>query len=200
MRLILLFVMATAPLALAARLNPRPRQSENTITVNLGQTYQKIDGFGFSEAYGRAAALYNLSPTDRAAVLDLLFSTTSGAGFSILRNRIGTNIEPTSPGSPEAAPQYVWDGYDDRQLWLSQQAVAYGVKYIYANAWSAPGYMKTNGDESNGGYICGVTGATCSSGDWRQAYADFLVQYIKFYQESGVTITHLGFLNEPDLK
>lgn len=58
--------------------------------------------------------------------------------------------------------------------------------------------MKTNGQEINGGYLCGVTGESCSSGDWRQAYANFLVQYVKYYATAGITITHLGFLNEPE--
>ncbi len=59
--------------------------------------------------------------------------------------------------------------------------------------------MKTNGNESNGGTLCGVPGATCSSGDWRQAYANYLVQYIKDYQSAGITLTHVGAFNEPNL-
>jgi O-glycosyl hydrolase len=58
--------------------------------------------------------------------------------------------------------------------------------------------MKTNGNEANGGSICGVSGATCSSGDWKQAYADYLVAYVKYYASQGVNVTHLGFLNEPE--
>ena len=50
----------------------------------------------------------------------------------------------------------------------------------------------------NGGYLCGTTGHSCSSGDWRKAYAHFLVQYVKFYAERGMPVTQLGFLNEPD--
>ncbi len=38
--------------------------------------------------------------------------------------------------------------------------------------------MKTNGNDANGGSLCGVGGATCSSGDWKQAYADYLVRYV----------------------
>ena len=60
-------------------------------------------------------------------------------------------------------------------------------------------YMKTNGNDANGGSLCGVSGATCSSGDWKQAYANYLVAYVNFYKESNVSITHLGFLNEPEL-
>ncbi|KAM7210526.1 glycoside hydrolase family 30 protein [Rhypophila decipiens] len=109
---------------------------------------------------------------------------------------------PSSPGSPEAMAAgnatYVWDGKDSGQLWVSQQAVKYGVKTFYGNAWSAPGFMKTNGRDSGGGWLCGVPGANCSSGDWRQAYADYLVKYIEFYEQSGVNVSHIGFLNEPD--
>lgn len=47
-------------------------------------------------------------------------------------------------------------------------------------------------------YLCGTTGHSCSSGDWRQAFANFLVQYVKYYAQEGITVTHLGFLNEPD--
>ena len=175
-----------------------------SVTVNLAQTYQTMDGFGFSQAFGRANDLYNLPSAQRTKALDLLFSTTTGAGMTILRNRIGSggvgdSIEPTAPASPSATPTYVWDGNDTSQVWVSQQAKSYGVTTFYADAWSAPGFMKTNDNQDNGGYLCGVTGETCSSGSWLQAYANFLVQYIKDYASVGITITHVGFLNEPDL-
>jgi len=60
--------------------------------------------------------------------------------------------------------------------------------------------MKTNGRDSGGGYLCGSPGNTCATGDWRQAYADYLVKYIQFYGQEGVNITHIGFLNEPDYR
>lgn len=52
---------------------------------------------------------------------------------------------------------------------------------FYADAWTAPGYMKTNGTDADGGTLCGLAGATCASGDWRRAYANYLVQYARFY-------------------
>ena len=60
--------------------------------------------------------------------------------------------------------------------------------------------MKTNNNDANGGGLCGTPGASCSSGDWRQAYADYLVKYIQLYAEEGVDVTHLGFVNEPDYR
>ncbi len=58
-------------------------------------------------------------------------------------------------------------------------------------------FSSVNTDQSTR-TLCGVPGATCSSGDWRQAYANYLTAYVKYYAEAGVTVTHLGFLNEPD--
>lgn len=145
----------------------------------------------------------NYPAAQQQTVLDLLFNPTTGAGLTILRVRVGSggagdSILPTSPGSPNATPKYVWDGDDSGQVFVAQKAASYGVKTFYADAWSAPGFMKTNGVETNGGYLCGVSGETYSSGDWKQAYANMLVQYIKFYAQSNITITHIGFLNEPE--
>jgi O-glycosyl hydrolase len=136
-----------------------------------------------------------------------MFDVEVGAGLSILRNGIGSSnssasnfmnsIEPFSPGSPNARPNYTFDHYDSAQFPLAQQAQARGLKTLYGDAWSAPGYMKTNDDENNGGYLCGVTNETCASGDWKQAYANYLVQWARFYEDNGVKVTNIGFLNEP---
>ena len=143
-----------------------------------------------------------LSAQKQREVVDLLLSRTTGAGLSILRLHIGstagTSIQPTNPGGPNATPRYVWDRDDESQVWLAQQAKAHGVTRFYANAWSAPGYMKTNGTEDNGGNLCGLSGASCASGDWRRAYANYLVQYAKFYAQEGIRINDVGFTNEPD--
>ncbi|KAI1761743.1 glycoside hydrolase family 30 protein [Hypoxylon sp. FL1150] len=186
------------------------RQAGSTITVDLAQTYQTIDGFGCSFAFQRANLITNMADKiKQRELLDLLFNTTSGAGLSIIRNGIGSSPDsssdhmntfaPKDPGGPTAAPQYSWDGKDSGQLWLSKTAYEeYGVRQIYGDAWSAPGYMKSNGNENNGGTLCGVTGTNCRTGDWRQAFADYLVQYVRYYAEAGVPVTRLGFLNEPE--
>lgn len=111
-----------------------------TITPSL--PLQKIDGFGISEAFGRASQFQALSNPARQLGLDYLFSTTTGAGLTIIRNRIGSggagdSIEPVGPATNTSTPTYVWDGVDAGQVWFSQAAMGYGVKTIYADAWSA---------------------------------------------------------------
>jgi glucosylceramidase len=180
-------------------------------TISFRQRLQAIDGLGFAAAFQRATILRGdrgLSPESTRAVLDLLFDRETGAGASIVRIGIGSStddvydhmktIQPTDPGGPDAPPQYVWDGDDGAQVWFTKQAHRYGVRRFFADAWSAPGYMKTNGSDSNGGELCGVVGTSCASGDWRQAYANYLVQYLRFYRQEGIRITELGFTNEPD--
>ena len=184
-----------------------PAAASSAVTVNGATSYQRIDGFGVSEAFGQANSIRNLPSGPRQKALDLLFSPTGGAGLTILRSLIAANadsIEPDSPGSPSATPTYVWNGSDDAQdqgqVWLAKQAKAYGVTNFYNDAWSAPGFMKTNGSESNGGALCGTTGASCSSGDWRQAYANYLTQHAKFWSSVGLTPSYVGFVNEPSFK
>ena len=58
---------------------------------------------------------------------------------------------------------------------------------------------ENQGTDYDGGYLCGVTDASCATGDWRQSYADKLVQYIRDYQSQGIFINYVGFVNEPDL-
>ncbi|MBA2392811.1 MAG: cellulose-binding protein, partial [Ktedonobacteraceae bacterium] len=124
----------------------------SSITINGATKYQTMDGFGFSDAFGPASTLQSSSATEQQQILDLLYSPTTGAGFTILRNLFPSDaantIEPTSPGSPTAPPIYVPLGSSEGQIWLAQQGQKYGVKQFYGDAWSAPGYMKTNGDES----------------------------------------------------
>jgi hypothetical protein len=158
-------IAATTPLLVSASPALAPRQNQK-VTVDLTKKYQTIDGFGFSGAFQRANLIVNLKEPKQSEVLNLLFNTTSGAGFSIVRNGIGSSkdsskdymntILPNCPSTPDGTPEYKWDGKDSGQVFLSQKAVEFGVTQFYANAWSAPGCMKTNGNDANGGKLCGV--------------------------------------------
>lgn len=184
-----------------------PADAASAVAVNGASTYQTIDGFGVSEAFGQADSIRNLGGAAQRKALDLLFSTSDGAGFSILRSIIpsdpGNTMEPHAPAGPSSPPTYVWNGNsdatDEGQLWLAKQARTYGVANFYNDAWSAPGFMKTNNSDSNGGSLCGTTGASCGSGDWRQAYANYLVQHAKNWASVGLTPSYVGFVNEPSL-
>jgi O-glycosyl hydrolase len=177
-----------------------------TVTINPSQQHQSMAGFGVSEGFGQAKALMSAPPSVQTRVLSLLYSPTSGAGLTILRNEIsadkGFTIEPRAPSSPNAKPSYLTLAQVDQdqgQLWFAKQIKAdYGAS-VFADAWSAPGFMKTNGIATHGGTVCWISGARCKSGDWRQAYASYLVQYAEDYAAAGVPLSYVGPENEGNL-
>jgi O-glycosyl hydrolase len=194
--------IATAALASTIIAAPSPRSSSVHLSINPDHKYQQIEGFGFSGAFQRAQLLLNVTADVQQELFDLIFSTETGIGFSMVRNGIGSSNSSFNDWMNSHA--YGWDEYDSGQLALSQKAVEYGVDRFYGNAWSAPGFMKNNSDDANGGLLCGVPGSydegsACGGQDWRQAYADYFVEYVKLYAAGGVHVTDLGFLNEPDL-
>jgi glucosylceramidase len=189
--------------------------TENTdtsvsIVVNAFKKYQEMIGGGCSGAFGIACQQFGsvgLSPGNQELVTQTLFDENIG-GLSIVRNGIGSSLNdsdgrmasilPVCPPTPAGPFDYVWDGSNTCQLELTKTAQKYNPDiFVYADAWSAPGCMKTVGTDNDGGLICGVRGSNCTH-DWRQAYADYLVQYVKFYQQEGVNISLLGAYNEPD--
>jgi O-glycosyl hydrolase len=175
-----------------------------TVLVEAAERYQRIAGFGVSEGFGQAKALMDAGVSVQRRVLGLLYSPTRGAGLTILRNEIsadrGFTIEPRAPGGPGAKPSYLTlgeVGQDQGQLWFAKQIRAdYGVSDVFADAWSAPAFMKTNDSAVGGGAVCGVPGASCRRGDWRQAYANYLVRYAKDYAAAGVPLSYVGPENE----
>ncbi|WP_433455233.1 glycoside hydrolase family 30 protein [Streptomyces sp. CA-142005] len=202
--------LATAALAL-----PGAPASADTApgSIDFSARHQRIDGFGVSQAFQRAAVIHGLkglSAEKGDEIVKLLFSREDGAGLSMLRLGVGSStdevydhmrtIAPNAPASPDDPLTYTWDGKDGGQVWLAKEARKYGVKRFIADAWSAPAYMKDNNSDSNGGTLCGVVGTDCATGDWRTAYGKYLAQYVKFYKREGVRITDLDFTNEPDWK
>jgi O-glycosyl hydrolase len=181
-----------------------PAAAADTATINGATTFQTMAGFGASEAFGEADTVMNASSAVQQQALGLLYSPTSGAGLTILRNEIsadaGITIEPTAPSSPTATPAYSALGNDQGQEWFAQQIKTdFGVTNVFADAWSPPGFMKTNDSAINGGTLCGVPSATCGSGDWRQAYANYLVQYAKDYAADGIPLSYIGPENEANI-
>jgi hypothetical protein len=61
-----------------------------TVTVDPDTQYQEYDGTGASEAFQRSLLLHKLHEPYRTEALDYLF-TEKGAGFTILRNGLGSS-------------------------------------------------------------------------------------------------------------
>ncbi|MBU0676844.1 MAG: glucosylceramidase, partial [Verrucomicrobia bacterium] len=59
---------------------------------------------------------------------------------------------------------------------------------IFASPWSPPAWMKSNGAMNGGGKL---------KPEYRQAWADYYVRYIREYEKEGITIWGMTVQNEP---
>jgi O-glycosyl hydrolase len=175
----------------AASLDAAPASTGTAdITVSPSQRDQVINGFGFAEAF-RQPVIAALPQAEIQQIGSDLFSTSGGAGMSIVRFGLGG---ATDPGDPIQGPGDVAD-----QVWLGKLAEQFGVHQFYADAWSAPAPFKTNQSLDNGGYLCGVPGETCVDGDFRQAYADWLAAEAQGFAAQGIPLEAVDFVNESEI-
>jgi glucuronoarabinoxylan endo-1,4-beta-xylanase len=135
-------------------------------TINYTDTQQRIDGFGASSAWYQNA----FSTSDA----DLLFSTNTGAGLSLLRTRI-------APGGV----------IDDAEGTIAQQAVARGAR-VWSTPWSPPVNFKDTNSVNGGSFV--------SSSANYQGYAAQLANYVTTMKNTyGVNLYAMSIQNEPDV-
>ena len=161
--------------------------TQSVVQVLGASSKQQIDGFGSSLAF-MGQAIQNLPTTPRTAILQTLFSTTSGAGFSILRTRVSPYISST-PGQYD----YVSDAEEVGTRYLVNQAKTFGVSRFLASVWTPPTYSKAP-QIVNGGFIN-------NSPTSFNNYAAFLYNYVKIYDQTyGIKWYAISLQNEPEIQ
>jgi glucuronoarabinoxylan endo-1,4-beta-xylanase len=170
-------------------------QSETTGTIHWNRIGATMDGFGASAAFHMAQNLRNYPESSRKEILDLLFSTSNGAGLSIVRNIVGdggswgTPLNGPTPSIEPAEGKWDWTG-DEEQVWIMKEAGVRGCTRYVSTVWSPPAWMKTNGNVIKGGLNPAK----------RQAFADYLSAYVRGYKEHhGIEIYAVSPTNEPDI-
>ena len=165
------------------------------VHVNRKGPQQEIQGFGVSAAFHQAHNLMSYPRADVSRVLDLLFSQTTGAGLSIVRNIVGDGGswgEATDGPTPTIEPRegvWKWTG-DEDQIWFMNEAKSRGCTRFISTVWSPPAWMKTNGDVAGGGAL---------RKDKYQAFADYLSAYTRGYKKHhGIELYAISPANEPD--
>jgi glucosylceramidase len=168
------------------------------INIDDKITYQPIDGFGFALTGGSAMHIIRMSKPARAALLKELFAyDANNIGISYLRLSIGASDLNEKVFSYDDLPAGQTDmklahfdlGPDkDDVIPLLKEILAINPKIkIMGSPWSAPVWMKTNGDTRGGALKPG----------YYQVYADYLVKYIKSYKALGIAIDAITIQNEP---
>ena len=174
-------------------------QSSPVITVNEATQYQSMDGIGASLTDSSAWVIWNdLNSSQRAALMQQLFSPTAGIGLSFLRQPMGaTDFAANGNYSYDDVPA----GQTDPQLVqfsiahdtpyiipLLQQALAINsAAKVVALPWSPPAWMKASGT-MNGGNMNTV---------YFPSLAQYFVFYLQAYQQAGVPIYAISVQNEP---
>lgn len=166
------------------------------ITVNAEQTFQAIEGFGFSLTGGSAMLISRLPNLERSALLRELF-LPDGIGISFLRLSIGASDlsercfsyddRPAGQSDPDLLHFNIEAG-DIEVIPLLREILAIAPKIkIIATPWSAPTWMKTN-QSLVGGKL---------SPDCYAVYAAYLVKYLQALRERDITVHALTPQNEP---
>ncbi|MFE9682418.1 lectin [Streptomyces sp. NPDC006285] len=170
------------------------------ITVDENTRYQTFSGGGASFT-DTAAWLMDgsgaLSQATRDATMRKLFSPTDGIGLSFVRNPMG--------GSDLARFGYTYDdvpaGQSDPDL--SEFSIAHDLQDVLpltrqarqlnpaltlvASPWTAPAWMKDNG-QLNGGWLKAENYGT---------YANYFVKYLQAWRDQGVPVDYVTAQNEP---
>jgi glucosylceramidase len=156
------------------------------IKVHTEQTFQRIDGFGFTLTGGSAQLIQALEPARRAALLQELFSTN---GISVLRIGVGaTDLDATVFSYEDTPRKFNLSPSKADLIPVLQQILAINPAIkIMATPWSPPVWMKDNG-ESKGGSLLEKYYVT---------YANYLAQYIQSMAKEGIPIWALTPQNEP---
>jgi glucosylceramidase len=169
-----------------------------TITVNDNKTYQPIDGFGFALTGGSAEHIIKMGTASRAELLKNLFAfNNDNIGISYLRLSIGSSdlnervfsYDDLQDGQTDPELKH-FDLGPDRQDVIPVLKEILRINphiKILGSPWSPPAWMKTNND-TRGGRL---------KPEFYQAYASYLVKYIKGMKAEGITIDAITVQNEP---
>jgi len=169
-----------------------------TISVNEGQKYQTIDGFGYTLTGGSASLINKLDSKAKDSLLNDLFSTRkNGIGVSYLRISIGA--------SDMSADTFTYNDLANGETDIIQNrfsiaremtdlvpilkkilAINPDIK-ILGSPWSAPTWMKTN-NSFKGGSL---------KPEYYVSYANYFVKYIKAMKAQGIPIDAITIQNEP---
>ena len=162
------------------------------------QTFQTVEGFGYSLTGGSAQVIMQLSADKRAVLLqDLFGQTASSISVSYLRISIGASDLDASVFSYNDLPAGATDlnlnkfslSPDRTQLipLLKEILLINPNIKIMGSPWSAPVWMKDNKNSKGGSLLP----------QYYASYAQYFVKYIQQMKYNGITIDAITPQNEP---
>jgi glucuronoarabinoxylan endo-1,4-beta-xylanase len=141
-------------------------------TVNWTNVHQRIDGFGASSAW---------RSTWNDAQADMFFSTNTGIGLSLLRNRIAATNSTSASATPTTSE---WS--------IMQKAQARGAK-VWSAPWTPASGFKSNNGPNGGNYL--GSGANVTNLNYASQLANYVLSMKTSYN---VNLYAISVQNEPD--
>ncbi len=171
--------------------------SFQTIDIDENQTYQTIDGFGYTLTGGSVAVINSLNAAKKQELLQELFGNgTNSIGISYLRISIGASDLNSSVFSYNDLPNGQVDTAQTNFSLAPDNALILMLKEILllnpdinimAVPWSPPLWMKAN-YTSVGSSLAPI---------YYSSYATYFVKYIQDMKALGITIDAVCPQNEP---
>ena len=168
------------------------------INVDPTQSFQTMDGFGFSLTGGSAMVINRMNSDNRAKLLKELFDTDhNNIGISYLRISIGASDLNDHVFSYNDLPDGETDvELDNFSIDEDKKDLIPVLKEILAinpniklmgSPWSAPKWMKTNNDTKGGSL----------KPEFYKTYSNYFVKYIQNMKEEGIMLDAITIQNEP---
>ena len=167
------------------------------IEVDNNQTFQTVDGFGFTLTGGSAQVINELQTQKKAELLNELFGDSpSSIGISYLRISVGaSDLNETSftyddlpVGETDINLSQFSLEKDSEVISLLKEIITINPQIkIMATPWTAPVWMKDNKSFIGGSL----------QPQYYAVYADYWVKYLEGMQAEGITIDALTPQNEP---
>lgn len=173
-------------------------QDSTTVVVDPATTHQEMVGFGASLTDASAWLIQNrMSPRQREALLQDLFSPERGVGFSFVRLDMGASdfslrhysYDDMPAGQTDSAlAHFSIDADRTETIPILRRALAINPDLrIMASPWSAPAWMKSTGSMIKG----------TLRPDAYDAFALYFKKFIESYATAGVPIYAITVQNEP---
>lgn len=175
---------------------PQPDEHVPAIILDRARRFQTIVGIGGALTDASAETFYRLPSERREEILTALFDSTKGSGFTLCRTHIHScdfSSESYSytevPGDSALKHFTIERDLKFKIPFIKAAAARAGTGFrLFASPWSPPAWMKSNGSMLHGGTL---------RPEYRQAWADYVVRFVREYERAGVPIWGLTVQNEP---
>lgn len=174
-----------------------PEPQGPSVFIDTEVRFQEIVGFGGAFTEAAAVTLDKMPSRLSQEVLAAYFSPDRGNAYTLCRTPINScdfslgNYAYAEVEGDVGLNHFRIDRDRQSLIPMIREAIqtAGGNLRIFASPWSPPAWMKTNGTMNGGGKL---------RPEYRQAWANYYVRYIREYGEEGIPIWGLTVQNEPE--